>query len=292
MNTASIRKLLLIACLVTVWGVNWPLTKIALNNTPPILFAGFRTLLGGLLLLFMAIPRGKSLRLRQNWAVYGMSSLFNIILYYGLQTVGLQYMPSGLFSVIVFLQPVLVGILSWFFLGEAMYGLKITGLILGFGGVALISVTSLSGHISALGLCLALETALTWAIGTVYVKKTGPSVDSIWLVCAQLILGGLFLSGTGLMIEPLSAIHWSMEFVLILLFIAIFVIAIGWWIFFSLIGEGEVSRVASVTFLIPLISIAVGSVALHEQLTIALLAGLTLIVVSLILVNRPRKPMP
>src|SRR5579875_3042759 len=181
------RTAILVAFLVIVWGINWPLTKIALAYTPPILFAGIRTVLGGLLLLIVAIPRMKHLRVKQTWHIYLISCLFNIVLFYSLQTVGLKYLPAGLFSVIVFMQPVLLGISSWAWLGESMYGLKITGLILGFAGVAVISAGSLSGHLSVVGVVLALASAVAWALGTAYVKKTSGSVDSIWLVTVQLI---------------------------------------------------------------------------------------------------------
>lgn len=62
--------------------------------------------------MIFALPKYKSLRFKENWRIYVISSLFNIILYYGLQTVGLNYMPAGLFSAIVFLQPVLLGLFS------------------------------------------------------------------------------------------------------------------------------------------------------------------------------------
>jgi len=55
-NYSRTQTVLLIIFLVTVWALNWPLSKIALSYTPPILFVGVRTLLGGLLLLIVAIP--------------------------------------------------------------------------------------------------------------------------------------------------------------------------------------------------------------------------------------------
>lgn len=198
-------------------------------------------------------------------------------------------MPAGLFSSIVFLQPVLLGIFSWIWLGESMYGLKILGLILGFSGVAVISAGGLSGHISIVGILLALGSALTWAFGTMYVKKVGDAVDSIWLVTLQLIIGGLFMTGVGSGVESWSSIVWNLPYILCLLFLSIFVIAIGWLIFFMLIGSGEASQVASYTFLIPLISILISTLFFHEPFTLNLFIGIVLIVVSIYFVNRKPK---
>jgi drug/metabolite transporter (DMT)-like permease len=283
------RTAFLLVFLVLMWGVNWPLSKTALMYTPPLLFAGIRTLLGGLLLLIVAMKRYKQMQFKQRWKIYVISSLFNIILFYGLQTVGLGFLPAGLFSVIVFLQPVLLGIFSWMWLGESMNGLKILGLILGFAGVAIISAGSLSGHISLVGILLALGTSLSWAIGTVYVKKVGDLVDSIWLVTLQLLIGGLFMTVTGSAVEDWSAIVWNVPFVSMLLFIAVFVIAAGWLVFFTLIGTGEASKVASFTFLIPFIALVTSTIFLHEPFTLYLLAGLLLILGSIYFVNRKPK---
>lgn len=276
---------LLLTFLVIVWGVNWPLSKVALNYAPPILFAGIRTILGGLILLIFALPRYKSLRFKETWHFYLISAFLNIILFYGLQTVGLGYAPAGLFSAIVFIEPVLLGIFCWIWLGESMYGLKIIGLILGFAGVAIISGGGFTGDISAIGIILALGSALSWGLGTVFIKKTGDRVDSIWMVTLQLIMGGLLLLSVGTSVESWSNIQWEMPFISNLLFISTFVIAFGWLAFFTLIGSGEASKVGSFTFLIPLIAILCSSFFLQEQITLNVIVGLLFILISILFVN-------
>jgi drug/metabolite transporter (DMT)-like permease len=285
----NIRTALMISFLVLVWGINWPLSKYALSYMPPVLFSGTRTLLGGLLLLPAAIPRARRLQLRTTWPVYLLSALVNVVLYYGLQTVGLEYLPSGLFSAIVFLQPVLVGIFSWLWLGESMNGLKIAGLVLGFVGVGVICGGSggLSGHVSTAGILLALGSALSWALGTIYVKKNGPRVDSIWLVTLQLTIGGAFMTALGTQTESWAEVRWTPSFAGTLLFISVFVIAIGWLVFYKLMDGGEAGKIASYTFLIPLVAILTGTLFLHEPFTVSLLVGLVLILLSIYFVNRP-----
>jgi drug/metabolite transporter (DMT)-like permease len=112
------------------------------------------------------------------------------------------------------------------------------------------------------------------------------SVDSIWLVTLQLIIGGFFMTLVGSGLKSWSSITWNIPYVLDLLFISIFVIAMGWWAFFTLIGSGEASKVASYTFLIPLIAIIIGTIFLHEPFTLYLLIGIVFIIVSIYFVNR------
>lgn len=282
------RTALLILFLVLVWGINWPLSKFALSYMPPVLFSGTRTLIGGILLLVIAIPRYKKLNLGRTWPIYFISAIVNVILYYGLQTIGLNYLPSGLFSAIVFLQPVLVGLFSWMWLGESMNRMKVAGLLLGFVGVGMISsgAGGLSGHISVEGVLLALGSALSWALGTVYVKRKSGSVDPIWLVTLQLIIGGLLMTGAGSGLESWSDVEWNIAFIGSLLFISIFVIAIGWLVFYKLMDSGEAGRMASFTFLIPVVAILTGTLFLNEPLTLTLVMGLACILVSIYFVNR------
>jgi drug/metabolite transporter (DMT)-like permease len=284
------QRALMIACLVLIWGLSWPIYKMALHDTPPMLFAGLRCLLGGLLLILLALPKYKIIRWKQAWHIYVISALLNAFLFFALQTVGLQYMPSGLFSVIVYLQPVLVGVLAWLWLGERMTVLKIVGLLLGFVGVACISTESLSGQISWVGILFALGSGASWALGTVYAKKVAGAVDGVWLAAIQFTIGGLFMTGYGSLVERWANIGWGhLPYLMGLLYGAVFGVAVAWLLYFTLVRSGEASRVASFTFIVPLVAVLTGTVFLHEPFTLNLLAGIVLIVVSIYLVNRPAK---
>lgn len=289
--TFSPKKTLgMVLFLVIVWGINWPLNKMALPYTPPLLFSGMRTLIGGLILLPIALRRIPMFRWKQNAGPYLLLGLLNVGGYYGLQTIGIAYLPAGLFSTLVFLQPILLGVFSRIWLGESLNRFKVAGLMIGFAGVAVISLGGLEGHLSALGITLALLSALCWALGTIYMKKQGEKLDSVWAVTVQLLIGGaaLLLLGTGT--ESWSAIEWNMEFVGILLFISMFVIAAGWLIYFLLIDAGEVSTVGAYTFLIPVLSNLFSILLLDEKATATLLIGLVMIAGSIMLVNRRKTP--
>lgn len=275
----------LLIFLILVWGINWPLSKIALTYAPPLLFAGIRTVIAGILLILAAMPKWGRLQFRQLWPVYLTSAFLSIVFYYGFQTVGLQYVPSGLFSAIVFLQPVLLGIFAWIWLGERMYGLKIAGLVIGFLGVGSLSIGGLTGSISAIGVLLALASAVSWALATVYTKRNAVRVDMLWMTAMQIMIGGVILLAAGSVSESWGDITWSGAFVANTLFIAVFVIALGWMVYFKLINEGEAGRVGSFTFLIPLVSIGSSVMLLHEKITLNLIIGMVLIVSSIILVN-------
>ncbi|WP_428912417.1 DMT family transporter [Niallia sp. Krafla_26] len=275
-----------IAFVVLTWGLVWPIYKVALNYTPPFLFAGMRTLLGGVLLSLILLPKWKEIQWRKTWPIYVIAAFFNILIFNGVQTYGLQFLPSGLFSVIVYLQPVLVVLLAWLWLKESLTLVKIVGMIIGFLGVVAVSFDGLSGHVSFYGILLAFITGLGWAIGTVYVKKTSRLVNGLWLVAIQNIIGGLVLSGIGLSVENVADIQWNLTFISILLFGAVLGVTGATAVYNKLMRSGESSKVSSFTFLVPLIAVLLGTIFLNEPFTLSLFVGLVLILLSIYMINR------
>ncbi|MGA9175194.1 MAG: DMT family transporter [Thermoactinomyces sp.] len=289
MGREQIRTIVFISFLVIVWGLCWPIYKMTLQYTPPVLFAGMRTLLGGIGLSILALPRYRQIYFRAYWKVYLCSALFNAVLFYGIQTIGLMYLPSGLFSVIVYLQPVLVGFLAWYWLGESLNLFKVIGLILGVIGVAIVSWDGMTGQLSAIGIILALITSVSWAVGTVYMKKEGKNVDALWLIALQCVIGGAIMTGVGLIVENKAQIVWNLPYISGLLFGAFLGIGAAWVVYFELVRSGEASRVTSYTFFVPLLSVLFGAIFLDEPLSFHLLLGLVFIILSIYLVNRKQK---
>lgn len=284
------KTVFFIASLVLIWGLCWPIYKVALSYTPPLLFAGMRTLFGGVLLTLFLLPQWRNIKWSQHWHIYCISALLNTFLFYGMQTVGLVYLPGGLFSVLVYFQPVLIGFFGWLWLGEQMTAKKGIGLLIGFLGVAAISADGFTGNISIVGVVLALLTAISWALGVVYVKKVSSKVDSLWLIAMQCVIGGVFLTGLGIGFEDVASIVWNGAYWSGLLYGTILGVPIAFLLYYKLVNEGEASKVASFTFLVPLISVISGYLFLGEAITYTLCIGLLLIVASIYLVNRSAKP--
>ncbi|MBM6616634.1 DMT family transporter [Bacillus suaedaesalsae] len=285
----NIKWFLMMAGLIMIWSVSWPIYKLALEFTPPLLFAGMRCLLGGILLSAFIWKTRSRIQWRKNWKIYLMTGTLNIALFFGLQTVGLKLVPSGLFSVIVYFQPILVGLFAWLWLGELMTITKVTGLILGFLGVISVSAEGFSGHVSILGITFGLLSALSWALGTIYTKKNAQSVDSLWMVALQCLVGGVALMTAGLSTEKWTSIVWNDTFLWGLAFGTILGVATSWILYINLVKMGDASVVATFTFLVPLLAVIIGTILLNEPFSLLLFLGIILIVASIYLVNKKQK---
>lgn len=280
--------------LVVFWGSAFAVVKVGLGYSPPVLFAGLRTLLSGLVMVLAAALWGGSPNLRRDWPIFLLLAFFNVVVFIGLQTYAVLYLPSGLAAVLIYLQPILVGMLAFFILGEALSAAKVAGLLLGFAGIVAVSsggLSGVSGSLSQVGIALGAASALSWALGTVYFKKYEGRVATLWAVALPFLVGGAVLTPLGLAVEPWGGISWKPAFVASLLYSSLIGTSLAWVIFFALVRAGEASRVAAYIFAVPVTAVLIGAVFLDEPLTYSLLAGAAMVVSGIYLVNRePRKP--
>lgn len=276
--------------LVLFWGSAFAVVEIGLRYSPPILFAGLRTVVGGIAMVAAALLWGGSPNLRRDWPVFLLLALFNVVLFIALQTYAIVYLPSGSAAVLVYLQPILVGFLAWVILGEELTAAKLVGLLLGFSGIVAVSSASLSGAVDALsplGILLGATSALAWALGTVYFKKYEARVSTLWAVAVPFLVGGMALTALGLVVEPWEEVALTGVFVASLLYSSLIGISAAWVIWFALVRAGEASRVAAYIFAVPLTAVLMGALFLDEPLSYSLLVGAALVVCGIYLVNRP-----
>jgi O-acetylserine/cysteine efflux transporter len=278
-----------IVALVLAWGSTFAAVKIGLEGAPPVLFGGLRSVLGGAVMAVLALARSGRPALRETWPAYAVLTLLNVVFFFGLQSLAIDELPSGLAAVLIYLQPVLVGVLSAPLLGESLTPLKIAGLLLGFGGIVLVSAGAFSGHVSLLGVGYAVTGALLWALGTIAFKRYAARVDVWWSVAIPFLVGGTLLTLAGAAVEG-TTIEWSARFVAAFAYASFIGTALSWSLWFGLVSSGEASRASSYIFFVPLLSVLIGVVFLGESLGPSLLAGAALVVGGVYLVNRRSRP--
>lgn len=272
--------------LVVFWGSAFAVIKVGLEHSPPMIFAGLRTLMGGVAMTLVAAVWGGPTHLRRDWPVFALLAAFNVVFFIGFQTLAVLYLPSGTAAVLVYLQPILVGLLAWLMLGESLSVAKIAGLVLGFSGIVAVSAESFAGEISGVGVVFGVASAFFWAVGTVYFKRYGDRVSTMWAVAAPFVIGGCVLSAFGAVTEPWSEVAPTGTLFASLVYTAIVGIALAWLIWLGLVRAGEASRVSAYVFFVPLVGILVGAIFLDERVSFSLLAGTALIVGGIYLVNR------
>lgn len=275
-----------LATLILIWGVGYPIQKVGLAYCPPLLFAGLRAVSGGLLLALVATRRGEQLDLAGTWRALLASALFNVLLFFALSTLSVRFLPAGIASVVLYLQPIFIAGLAHVWLGERLTRTKMAGLLLGFGGVAAIMVHGVDGALSPLGLAYGVGAAAAWALGTVAFKRAAPR-SILWFIALPFLLGGVcILLGGAAFGERWADIAWTPIFVLVLAYGSVVGLALSWTLWLALVAAGEASRMAGNTFLVPLVSVAAGTLFLGEPLGATLAVGGAAVIGGVYLVNR------
>lgn len=275
--------------LVAFWGSAFSAIEIGLRYAPPVLFAGVRSLIGGVAMLLVALAWGGRPDFRREWPAYALLAALNVVLFLGLQTYAIVYLPSGSAAVLIYLQPILVGLLAYLFLDEPLPAARVAGLVLGFLGIAAVSAGGFFGEMppgAALGVAFGVGSAFAWALGTVYFKRAQERVSTLWAVAAPFLLGGIVLTAFGLVVESPADITWNVPFVASLLYAAIVGTGLAWLLWLGLVRAGEASRVAAYIFFVPLVAILIGALFLGEALRPSLLVGAVLVVTGIYLVNK------
>jgi O-acetylserine/cysteine efflux transporter len=284
----AVRASLPVVVLVLAWGTTFAAVKVGLDGAPPFLFAGMRSVLGGAAIAVLALVRTGPPVLRGRLGDYATVTLLNVIGFFSLQTLAILTLPSGLAAVLIYLQPVLTGVLAAPLLGERLHASKLVGLLLGFAGIVVVSAGALQGHVSLGGVGWAVSAALVWSLGTIAFKRTQDRpepVDPMWAVALSFLVGGLLLTVLGAAVEP-GHVTWSGGFLVALAYSGLIGTALSWGLWFGLVSAGEASRASSYIFFVPVVSLAVGAVLLGERVGLSLLLGGALVIAGVWLANR------
>lgn len=182
----------LAAFTAVIWGLCFVIIKASLPSPAPLLLAGLRAVIGGIVLAFWVVVTRWSARPQPLGAVSfclgswksGLPSLgLVILLALANATVafGAMYLAAGqaeaaVASILAGGQPIVLAAAGWTFFGERTAVRAATGLAIAMAGVVLIA-TSSSGETSLNGVVLALLAAAAPAVGTVLMRRLGQRVD-------------------------------------------------------------------------------------------------------------------
>ena len=275
---------LLLMGLTLFWGMNWPFMKIALGELPVWWFRTACLVVGGIGLLALArLSGGVWSFTRAEVRPLMLVSLFGIVGWHLNSAYGVSLMPAGRAAIIAFTMPVWAAILSSILLGEAFTRGKVVGLILGMAGLAvLIGPDLVAVQAAPLGAFFMLMAAITWAIGTVLVKRFTWNLSVTALAGWQLIFGTVPILTGALLLEPvpdLGAV--SDRTIMAALYIFALPMIFCQWAFLKTVRLFPASIAAIGTLAIPIVGVYASWLILGEPVGWRELGALGLICAAL-----------
>ncbi|UOQ53713.1 drug/metabolite exporter YedA [Hymenobacter cellulosivorans] len=281
------------AIVYIIWGSTYLGIRFAIDSMPPLLMAGSRYLLAGLLLYTFMRLRGEAAPTRQGWATAVIIGICLLTFGNGGVTLGEQYIPSGMTSLLVATVPMFLALLGWLSGVAARPTARVAlGLVLGLVGVYLLARTPGASHVAlpgheAIGITLVLVAALVWAIGSLYSKKKQAASSPFLAGGMQMICGGLTMVILGLVrgeatdfeLAAVTTKSW-MAYIYLVTFGSIVAFSAYIW----LLRAVEPALAGTYAFVNPVVAVLLGWAFAGEQLTTGMLGGAALIVAAVVMV--------
>jgi drug/metabolite transporter (DMT)-like permease len=283
----SVSSLLLLGMLTLLWGTNWPALKIIVSVMP---VATFRTLClwtSGPALLAIAVLSGDRLRIAAGERVpLVLVSLTNITLWHLGSAAGVNLMQAGRASIIAFTMPIWAAVLSSLFLGERMTRRRLAGLGFGVAGLGALLWPDFDKIVAApLGVLFMLLAAMSWAVGTVLIKRRAWTMSVAQLSGWQLLIGGVPVAILAALHDPPTDFAaFDVRTWLVLAYILLLPMIVAQWTWFRLLQLMTAGTAAISTLAIPVVGVLSSAALLGEPIGLSELAALVLVVLALALV--------
>jgi drug/metabolite transporter (DMT)-like permease len=288
-------KVATICLLVLIWGTTWAVIRIGLGSLPPFTGVALRFGLAGLLLLGLAVAmglRGDRLKVRNRvWAIHGLCTFAGS---YGIVYWAEQWVPSGLAAVLFATFPLFVALIAHFALpGERLTARAAAGMVVGFGGVALVfaeDFSALGGPQVAVASAVMLLSPLVSAIGQIAVKRWGGGAHPVPLNVYGMLLCSAVIGAVAAIAERGRPMRFDSAAVGSVLYLAIVGTAVAFTLYFWLLKHMSATRLSLTAYFIPIVAVVVGAVVFDERLTPLVALGALLVIAGTALTGSAKKP--
>ena len=288
MDRVSPKVLALLALLTLVWGTNWPLFRIALDELPVWTFRSLTTATGCLMLTAILLVRGESFAVpKGKWPALIAASAMNILIWNIATSLAVLYIPSGHASVLAYTMPLWVALIGFVAFGQRLTGRLLLAIAIGAIAVLALMLPNFRSYESApAGLFWGLFAGFCWAVGTFIVKRTAWPGMGLSLTFWQVVISLPPILAGALVIDGVPD-HWpSAKALTATIYTGAIPMALGTATWFTLVKllPAQVAALSSIA--IPIVAIVSGVLLLHEPLSAlqAVAIGSTVVALWLALV--------
>ena len=294
---------LILLALALIWGSAFFFISVAVHAIPPLTYVWLRlTIAASGLWLFLWWKQERITLPRSVWGSIFLLALLNNALPFALFGWGQTHIASGLASILNATTPIWGVVVAHFLTNdERMTPAKIGGVLLGFGGVAMMIGPALLSNIGTDGLAqlACVAASLSYALAAVWARRfKRMGLPPMTVTTGQLTAGALMMLPVALLagppsnetfpgIAPLAAISA----------LALLCTAFAYVLYFRLIDRAGATNALLVTLLVPPTAILLGAMFLGEALAPQDFLGLALIATGLAAIDgrllsalRPSRP--
>ncbi|GAB2649330.1 DMT family transporter [Nocardia goodfellowii] len=273
------RGWVLFLAMGAIWGVPYAMIRIAVEDFDPFVVAFGRTLIGGLILLPIALFTKSLMPVLRRWKPLLAYTLVEITGPWFLIGYAETTLNSSTVGLLIAAVPLIAVVLVATMGHETFDTRRVLGLIVGFGGVATLVGLDVDlsdpAAIGAIGL-----TAIGYAIGPIIINRSLADLPPMGVVTASLMLAAIIYAPMAALRRPA---HYPADASWSVVGLAVICTALAFLVFFALISEVGPSRATVITYINPAVAIMLGVTALNEPLTAGMAIGFPLVILGSIL---------
>lgn len=282
-----------------VWGSTYYFIGVALRDIPTFLLGALRFSAAGLLLLILCAGHGE--RFLQTTLIRRSAISGIVLLFVDMAVIMLaqRYLSSSLVAIVASSTALWIMLLDLPQWRKNFKNLKmVTGMLIGFSGVALLYLEQLSSDAEVLthnryGIMILIGGCISWALGTLYTKYRTSETESphafagaAWqMIFASVMFWGCAIVSGDYARFNLETVHLSTW--LALAYLILFGSLLAYTAYVWLLKVRPAAEVATHAYVNPVVALLIGTSLGHEHVTLLQLVGLAIILFSLLLVEWP-----
>jgi drug/metabolite transporter (DMT)-like permease len=287
------------AAVYVVWGSTYLAIQIGIESFPPLLLAGFRHLLAGLILYPLLRWKTGIRPTARHWKTAIVTGFLLLFVGNGGVSWAEQTVPSGVAALLVATVSLWLVILDWLRPGGIRPVFRVVvGILMGFSGlVLLVGPAHLggSGRVDPGGAGILVIASLGWAIGSLYSKHGSMPSSPMLSVAMQGLAGGVVLILVGLFTGEFHGFHFAAITVrswLALSYLIVFGSGIGFTAYIYILQKSTAARVGTYAFVNPVVALFLGWLFAGETISLRTVLAAGVILTAVILVITAPHPVP
>ena len=275
LNFLQKKKLLIFLAFISVyiiWGSGYLLNKIAIQELDPLMLASVRFLTSGVIIFLISVLLKFSLKISKKQLINTIIAGFLFLSFgNGILVWALLYVDSSFAALEISAQPLIILILMRIIYGKKIKQMSIIGVILGFIGIYLLVSQQqiLQQENSILGIAMIFLCMVSWALGSLFVAKADLPKNFFVNTGYQMITGGITLLISSLLINERWSWpnDWNLKTQYSLVLLIFFASIIAFTSFNYLLKVVSPEKVATTTYVNPIVALFLGWYFLNENIT-------------------------
>jgi len=276
-----------------IWGSTYLWVKISVAELSPMFLASFRFLCAGTLIFIIAKIMRIPLKIPANQMKNTMlAGLFFLVIGNGLMVWSLKYVDSGFAALEISAQPLVVLIMMRLLQGKKIKAMSMIGVLLGMVGIYLLvsqqQIVTKEGALT--GILMILVCMLSWAYGSLFVAKVDLPKNFFVSTGYQMFSAGIVLMVVSLLLgEPwLAPTEWTGKTQLSMVLLISLGSIVAFTSFNYLLKVVSPEKVATSTYVNPIVALLLGWYFLNEQITGQSILAAAILLTGVFFINTKR----